>query len=932
MDYKSTLNLPQTKFPMKANLSKREPEILRQWEHKNIYAAVTNAAQGRKQFILHDGPPYANGHIHMGTALNKILKDIIVKSKTMAGFRCDYVPGWDCHGLPIEHQVDKTLGEAKKQKSRLEVRHLCRDYARRFIDIQREEFKRLGVFGEWQNPYLTMDNRYVATIAREFGKFVSQGSLYRRKKPVQWCPSCRTALAEAEVEYEPHRSPSIYVKFPLVSDLSEVFPSLKGKRVSVVIWTTTPWTIPANLATVIHPDYTYVAVKVGSEVLVLAEGLLLTTLATVGIDNYEILERFPGTRLEKVTYRHPFLNRESPIILGTHVTLDAGTGCVHTAPGHGQEDYEIGLVYGLDIYAPVDDEGRFTDEAEHFAGQFVFDANQAVNEKLREAGSLLFEETIEHSYPHCWRCKNPIVFRATEQWFLSMEQNELRKKALEQILNVEWIPAWGRERIYGMVENRPDWCISRQRAWGVPLVLFACAQCHEPLASEELINFVADRFEKEGADVWFSLEAKDLLPEGTRCPKCNGQSFSKEMDILDVWFDSGVSHAAVLETRKNLKSPADMYLEGSDQHRGWFHSSLLTCTGTRNRAPYRSVLTHGFVVDAHGKKMSKTLGNVILPDEVIGKWGAEVLRLWVASEDYREDIRISQEILVQLSESYRKIRNTCRFLLGNLCDFDPNQDRVETSKMQEIDRWALARLNQLTKKVCRAYENYEFHTVYHSLHNFCITDLSAIYLDVLKDRLYCSPPSAPVRRSAQTALFDILKALTQLMAPVLSFTAEEIWQYIPGKLDTDSVHLTQFPQPQDAFDDSHMTERWQVLLTIRARALKAIEDLRKAGHMGNSLEGEVCLEAPPDLHRFLAPYGETLEDLFIVSSVVLSEDRALPSGPLEAMAEDSRITIRRAPGGKCERCWKYSTTVGETASSPTICQRCAEVSHQLGTA
>jgi isoleucyl-tRNA synthetase len=716
---------------MKANLAKREPDILKMWEAKGTYSHLTHQARGRQKYILHDGPPYANGNIHIGTALNKILKDFIIKSKYMAGFDSHYVPGWDCHGLPVEHEVEKSLGSKKGELSVVEIRRRCRDYAAKFIGIQREEFKRLGVFGEWEDPYLTMNFEYQATIVREFGKFLLNGSVYKGKKPVHWCPTCKTALAEAEVKYEDHRSSSIYVKFKMVSEIGKEFPSLHGKPVSVIIWTTTPWTIPANLAIALHPDFTYVAVDVGGEVYILAEGLLEEVMKKFGIKKYEVLEKFPGKRLEGLRCRHPFLDRDSLIILASYVTLDTGTGCVHTAPGHGQEDYESGVEYGLDIYSPVDDDGRFTKDVLFFAGQFVFDANDAVNKKLAEVGALLKEEMYEHSYPHCWRTNDPIIFRATEQWFISMDKKGLRGNALKAINEVIWIPPWGRDRIYGMVENRPDWCVSRQRAWGIPITVFYCESCKQVLVNQQTIDHIVRLFEERGADVWFEEQAQRLLPEGTRCAQCGGKDFIKEMDILDVWFDSGVSYAAVLEKRKALEFPASLYLEGSDQHRGWFHSSLLTSVGTRGRAPYLSVLTHGFVVDGEGKKMSKSAGNVIAPEEVINQLGADVLRLWVAAEDYKDDIKISNEILKRLADSYFRIRNTFRFLLGNLYDFKPEKDRVPYAQLDEMDRWALHQLQKLIARVREAYERFEFHTVYHSVQNFCAVEMSALYFDIL---------------------------------------------------------------------------------------------------------------------------------------------------------------------------------------------------------
>jgi len=925
MDYKDTLNLPKTNFPMKANLPQREPEILKKWEESNLYLKIRNISKDRPKYILHDGPPYANGHIHIGTALNKILKDLIVKSKNMAGFNAEYVPGWDCHGLPIEHEVDKNLGDNKSAYSVSEKRKLCREFATKFLNIQREEFKRLGVLGEWDNPYLTMSYDYEATIAREFGKFVGNGSVYRGKKPVYWCATCETALAEAEVEYADHESPSITVKFPALADFGEKFPSLKNKRLFVLIWTTTPWTIPANLAIAFHPDYPYAAAETDGEVWILAESLLDQVMSQAGKKNYRIIEKFPGRDVEGLKCKHPFLNRESLLILANYITLDTGTGCVHTAPGHGQEDYESGLEYHIPIYSPVDDQGRFTPDVEFFAGQYVFAANDAVIKKLAEVGSLVYAEKYRHQYPNCWRCKNPIIFRATEQWFISMDKNGLRKKALAAIDQVTWIPPWGRERIYGMIQNRPDWCISRQRAWGVPIIAFTCEKCGQVLVEEALINYVADFFEKEGADVWFMRPVEDLIPPGTACPQCQGKKFRKETDILDVWFDSGVSYAAVCEKRPNLHSPADMYLEGSDQHRGWFHSSLLAAVGTRGHAPYRAVLTHGFVVDGEGRKMSKSLGNVIAPDEVINRYGAEILRLWVAAEDYRDDIRISEEILSRLSEAYRRIRNTCRFLLGNLYDFNPAQDAVGPEHLLEIDRWIMLRLQKLIGRVREAYANFEFHIVFHALHNFCIVDLSALYLDILKDRLYVSAPSAAPRRAAQTALYKILDALVRLMAPILSFTAEEVWQLLPSaQTRAESVHLTSLPEVEDLYLDQDLEKRWQLLLQVRGEASKALEIARKNKLIGNSLEAAVTLHAPADLLTFLKAHASQLKDLFIVSQVTIS-DIPISGAFVSQEIAGLNILVDKAAGKKCERCWVYDTQTGEGPKFPSVCPRCHEI-------
>ncbi len=925
MDYKDTLNLPKTTFPMKANLPQREPEILKKWEESKLYQEIRKISKDRPKYILHDGPPYANGHIHIGTALNKILKDLIVKSKNMAGYNAEYVPGWDCHGLPIEHEVDKNLGANKGAYSVSEKRKLCREFATKFLNIQREEFKRLGVLGEWDNPYLTMSFDYEATIAREFGKFVGNGSVYRGKKPVYWCATCETALAEAEVEYEDHESPSITVKFPALSDFGEKFPSLKNKRVYVLIWTTTPWTIPANLAIAFHPDYTYVAAETDGEVWILAESLLAQVMSQAGKKNFSVLEKFLGKEIAGLKCRHPFLHRESLLILANYITLDTGTGCVHTAPGHGQEDYESGLEYNIPIYSPVDDQGRFTPDVEFFAGQYVFDANEAVIKKLAEVGSLVHAEPYRHQYPNCWRCKNPIIFRATEQWFISMDKNGLRQKALEAIDRVTWIPHWGRDRIYGMIQNRPDWCISRQRAWGVPIIAFICEKCGYVLVEESLINSVADFFEKEGADAWFIRPVEDFLPPDTKCPQCQGKKFRKETDILDVWFDSGVSYAAVCEKRPNLHSPADMYLEGSDQHRGWFHSSLLAAVGTRGHAPYRSVLTHGFVVDGEGRKMSKSLGNVIAPDEVINRYGAEILRLWVAAEDYRDDIRISEEILSRLSEAYRRIRNTCRFLLGNLYDFDPAKDQVGKGQMLEIDQWIMLRLQKLISRIREAYANFEFHIVFHALHNFCIVDLSALYLDILKDRLYVSAPSSLPRRAAQTALYKILNALVRLMAPILSFTAEEVWQLLPkSQAWAESIHLTTLPEVEDIYLDQDLEKRWQLLLQVRGEVSKALEMARKNKLIGNSLEAAVTLHASADLLNFLKAHLSQLKDIFIVSQVALS-DVPLPEAFVSQELAGLHILVTRAAGNKCERCWVYDLNTGKGPRFSSVCPRCHDV-------
>lgn len=918
MDYRSTLNLPKTEFPMKGNLAKREPEILKMWETGEIYRRISQQSKGRTQYILHDGPPYANGNIHIGTALNKILKDFIVKSKFMVGLDSHYVPGWDCHGLPVEHEVEKSLGAKKAELSIVEIRRRCREYAAKFVGIQREEFKRLGVFGEWENPYLTMSFDYQATIVREFGKFLLNGSVYKGKKPVHWCPTCKTALAEAEVKYEDHQSPSVYVRFKMVSETGGLFPKLAGKPVYVIIWTTTPWTLPANLGIAMHPDFIYVAVDVGGEIYILAEALLKSAMDKFGTKKYDVLEKFPGRKLEGLKCRHPFIDRDSLLILASYVTLDAGTGCVHTAPGHGQEDYESGVQYGMEIYSPVDDDGRFTMDVPFFAGQFVFDADAAVSRKLAEVGALLKEEKLVHSYPHCWRTNDPIIFRATEQWFISMEKNGLRQNALGAINEVAWIPPWGRDRIYGMIENRPDWCVSRQRAWGIPITVFYCSDCKQPYINQETIDHVACLFEEKSADIWFEEEVRPLLPSGAQCPQCGGKDFTKETDILDVWFDSGVSYAAVLEKRDDLQFPASIYLEGSDQHRGWFHSSLLTSVGTRGHAPYLSVLTHGFVVDGEGKKMSKSAGNVIAPEEVIGKLGADVLRLWVSAEDYKDDIKISDEILKRLADAYFRIRNTYRFLLGNLYDYDPERDRIPCGELYEIDRWALHRLQKLISRVREGYERFEFHIVYHSVQNFCAVEMSALYFDILKDRLYTFSARSQGRRSAQTALYEILKALTGLMAPILSFTAEEVWKFIPAEPGKpESVHLTLFPEVKSDYLDEDLNERWERVLEIRSLVTKTLEEARKEKVIGLSLDAQVHLHLPEKTYRFLLPYEQDLRSIFIVSSVTLH-----PAGKGTKDEKEIRVEVLRADGGKCERCWNYDVGVGRHLEHPALCPKC----------
>jgi isoleucyl-tRNA synthetase len=920
MDYKETLNLPLTDFPMKGNLPQREPAMLKLWADTALYAKIEETGEGKPRYILHDGPPYANGHIHIGHALNKILKDFVLKSKRMNGFAAPYVPGWDCHGLPIELQVEKNLGSKKHEVSKLQMRKLCREYAAKFVAIQRAEFERLGIFGEWDTPYLTLHHSYEGAIARELARFAENGGLYKGKKPVHWCSSCGTALAEAEVEYADHKSPSVFVKFALKEDLGAVIPELAGKDASMVIWTTTPWTLPANLAVAIHPELEYVALLVNGEYLIVADGLKESFLAQIGAEG-EVVATFASTLLERRLCRHPFYHQDSVILLGEHVTLEAGTGCVHTAPGHGQEDYELGLREGLEIYNPVDNRGKFYENIEFFAGQFVFDANKNVIEKLIEVGALLAQKEISHSYPHCWRCKKPIIFRATEQWFISMEKNDLRANALTQINSVNWIPKWGKERIYGMIENRPDWCVSRQRSWGVPITAFYCKSCGEVMADGRIMHHVADLFSEHGSDIWYDWDAAAFLPEGTVCPSCGKDDFDKETDILDVWFDSGVSHAAVLELRPNLGSPADMYLEGSDQHRGWFHSSLLASVGTRGRAPYKNVLTHGFVMDGSGRKMSKSVGNVVAPEDVIKKFGADVLRLWVAAQDYRDDLRISQEILTRLSESYRRIRNTCRYILGNIHDFDPATQTVAYADMPEIDRWAMHQLELLKEKVLASYTDCEFHILYHAVNGFCTVEMSSFYLDILKDRVYTSRDSSLARRSAQTVMYTILDNLVRMVAPVLSFTAEEVWAVLPGVREA-SVHLALFPALTPECKDESLAARWEKIMKVRGEVSKALELARVRKVIGHSLDAAVALKATGETAELLREFQGELAAIFIVSKAVLAEELSGEDVYRTEGGEALEILVSAAPGEKCERCWCYDEEIGQDAEHPTLCPKC----------
>jgi len=932
MDYRKTLNLPQTDFPMKADLARREPLMLARWEEQGLYSALERAGAGRPLFVLHDGPPYANGHIHLGTAFNKVLKDIILKSRRLAGYHCPYVPGWDCHGLPIEHNVDKDLGRRQEQTDTLSKRALCRAYAERWVATQKAEFRRLGVLGDWDAPYLTMHYAYEAAIAREFHRFLLSGSVVRSRKPVYWCATCHTALAEAEVEYHDHESPSVYVKFFLNDDLGPLAPALAGRRTALIIWTTTPWTLPANLAVALHPDFVYTALEVGDEAWIVADALADRCRAAFGLGEAPALASFAAPLLEGKLCRHPFMQRDSLVVLADYVTADSGTGCVHTAPGHGAEDYLTGLRYGLEILSPVNERGVFTAEAGRYAGERVPAVNGRIVADLREEGSLVRDEAISHSYPHCWRCKKPVMYRATAQWFVSMERNTLRAQALRAIEQVRWTPAWGMQRIHGMVENRPDWCLSRQRSWGVPITVLRCEDCDEVLLDPALCARIEEVFAQEGADAWFRHPLAWWLPRDARCGKCHGTHFVQEKDILDVWFDSGVSHAAVCEERQQLRAPADLYLEGSDQHRGWFQSSLLAAVGTRGRAPYLGVLTHGYVVDGEGRKMSKSVGNVIAPQQVIDRYGAEILRLWVASEDYRDDVKVSDEILGQVADAYRKIRNTIRFLLGNLYDFDPARHTLPWEQLDGFDHYLLRRYDELRQRVQQAYERYEFHHIFHALYTFCGVTLSSLYLDVTKDRLYCSAPDDRVRRAAQTVMHRIADGLLRLMAPVLSFTACEAWDMLyrrngEAPLEGGVLFATQ-PEALDQPGDEEADRRWETLLSVRAEVTRVLELARRDKIIGHPLEAELLVRAEGALGADLASQWRQLESLTIVSCLTpVAELRPAPGMVLveaEGMAGLS-LGVRRAAGEKCERCWIRSGTVGQDADHPALCARCADV-------
>lgn len=909
---------------MRAGLPEREPEFLKYWEENKIYEKKQELHAGHKKFVLHDGPPYANGKIHMGTALNKILKDIIMKYKYAQGFDTPYVPGWDTHGMPIEHAAIKNLGLNRHELDTLVLRKECHDYALKWIDEQRTDFKRLGVLGDWDHPYITMTHDYEAVQIHVFGEMAKKGYIYKGKKAVYWCPHCETALAEAEIEYGEEKSPAIFVKMPLVKDNGMLPEAAQGKPAYIVIWTTTPWTMPANVAIALHPDFEYAWVECEGEILFMAKEMLEAVGKVCKKDLSNIIGTCKGKDMEYAECRHPFetIDRKSLVVLADYVTLEAGTGCVHTAPGHGADDFETGVRYNLPIICPVDGSGKLTAEAgADFAGMFVFDANVPIIKYLAGLNRLFGKENIRHQYAHCWRCKNPIIYRATEQWFASVDG--FREEALNAIANdVQWIPSWGEARIHNMVADRHNWCISRQRVWGVPIPIFYCEDCNEHLVNDDTINAVADLFAKEGSDAWWAHSAEEILPQGTKCPKCGGTHFRKESDIMDVWFDSGSSHAAVCKTRPELAWPADMYLEGSDQHRGWFQSSLLTSVATEGKAPYRAVLTHGYVVDGEGRKMSKSVGNTVAPQEVIAQYGADIIRLWAASSDYKADIRISKEILKQLSEVYRKIRNTIRYILGNTNDFNYETDKVEFKDMLELDRWALMHMQLLKKEVSAAYESYDFHVLYHAIHNFCSVEMSSYYLDILKDRLYAYKADSFERRSAQTAMYEIMLDLVVMIAPVLSFTMEEVWQFMkkPASMP-ESVFMMPWPECKEEYIDEALESKWDNFIEIRSEITRVLEGARRAKTIGHSLDAKVELHATGEALAILRSVEGDLATLLIVSQAKLVEGLA---GGVEATGrEDLKVTVQAAEGEKCERCWIYSDTVGKDAEHPTVCARCA---------
>ena len=917
VDYNSTMNLPKTDFPMRGNLPQKEPEMIKRWQDQKLYQKLMEKNEGLPLYVLHDGPPYANGDIHMGTALNKVLKDIIIKYKNMSGYKAPYIPGWDTHGLPIELKAMKKVG-VENINSALDLRKVCKEFALHYVDVQRNEFIRLGSIGDYEHPYLTLQPKHEAEQIRIFGEMAKKDFIYKGLKPVYWCPECKTALAEAEIEYAEDPCNSIYVKFKVEDDGGKLAAfNTELDKTYFVIWTTTTWTLPGNLAICLGPEYDYVAVHANGEYYIMAKELVESAMKAAKITEYTVSEAsLKGKELEYIKYRHPFIDRVSPIIVGDHVTLESGTGCVHTAPGHGVEDFEVCVNHypEIPIIVPVDGDGKLTEEAGEFCGLTTNDANKAILTKLTELNALFAVENIIHQYPHCWRCKSPIIFRATEQWFCSVDG--FKEEACKAIDSVQWIPEWGGDRIKGMVMDRSDWCISRQRTWGVPIPIFYCKHCGKPIINEESVNAIANLYEKEGSDAWYKYEAGEILPEGFKC-ECGCTEFTKEMDIMDVWFDSGVSHAAVCNEEHGLRWPADLYLEGADQYRGWFQSSLLTSVAAKGRAPYKAVCTHGWVVDGEGKAMHKSLGNGMSPDEVTDKYGADILRIWVASSDYHADIRISQDILKQLSDAYRKIRNTARFILSNLGDFNPDTDSVSVEKLDGIDKWAMARMDEIIEKCKAAYDKFDFHIVYSTMRDFCTIDLSNFYLDILKDRLYVEKADSESRRAAQTVIYNILRTMTLYLAPVISFTAEEIWGYMPRseKDDAESVFFNKLPEKSGVSADEEFMEKWEKIDELRDIVNKALEEARGQKLIGKSLEAKVTLNCGRDWYEFAKSVENDLVSAFIVSAV----------GVEKSEFDGVDVKVEVAPGEKCERCWTHSDTVGKCAEHPTLCARCAEI-------